>query len=170
MVADRWRIVFPIGIHNQYIAQAQDPYWSHSSTESSQISFNYRFGFRFTVGPSDLLVNRIGVWTSSLYLSDLRMHQDSNEALIMSDTINVGGIFQWIDQMTTEFTLYSGVTYTFSERWSTGGTRGVHRNATGISFYSGLTATGTYLYGSDNNRPTTVAGSTYTYFRFGYTT
>lgn len=168
MVVDWWRVMFPIGIHNQI-----DPavvFVSHSwdTSPGAGVNLTQRLGYRFTVGGSSLTCNQLSQFSplgANNMTENVRVHRVSDGAL-MSEA-NISQVTDtWISANVPEFVLAASTQYVISHR-RRGLGRSVYRNPFNQSFYAGITYD-TGIIGTTDDLPTTTSANDYLQSRFGY--
>lgn len=121
-----------------------------------------RFGWVFTVGASDLSVDRLRHYGRGANAAVWRVmiHRNSDNAVIAQADITKAED-AWAEELITPATLTSGVTYTISGR-AISGDAALYRNPTGIAYASEITLVDDGVFGgSDDNRPTSATGNAY---------
>lgn len=145
-------------------------FWSHQFVNAGEtVSLSERLGYSFTVGAADLLCNTLGYYGGNLVMDEnVRIHRVSDGVLIAEGAITPVPE-AWVDLTVPEFSLEAGVQYAISHRFTgiVGTVRPIRRNHSGLVFYEGITLVG-YLFGSNDDLPTSGSANAYAAARFGY--
>lgn len=143
---------------------------TYSTSDGNTETLTERLGWSFTVTGGDLSVTNLRVITgltlSTSSIEDVRIHRNSDDALMAQASISVSALNTYFDDSITPVILVDGVTYTVSSR-ALGESRNLRRTNT-RTFSSRVTVVTAGLFGSDDNRPTGVSGNTYQFVDFGY--
>lgn len=139
---------------------------SYSLIDGNTVALISRLGWSFTVTGGDMLVSRLRVILADSLANpeNVRIHRNSDNALMTQADITPS--FQnYVEAGISPITLADGAAYTISSRNSA--TRSVRRNNT-VTFSPRVTVISTGLFGSDDNRPTSVTSNTYLFCDFGF--
>jgi hypothetical protein len=151
------------------IGEATGEKLSHTfSDPGSSTLLAQRFGYRFTVGSSDISCKSLGVYMpSSSIVERVTIHRvDTGASITTADITSTANA--WVDTSVTPVTLSAGVEYVISSRRTLGTARSIYRNASGISFDAAI-GTASYWFGSTDDQPTSSTANTYTFARFLFT-
>lgn len=134
----------------------------------STASFNSRLGYRFTVGAADITCQTLGVYLPTSGLAErVTIHRVSTGASIVTADIT-STANQWVNVSVAPVVLSAGVQYVISSRSTTGASRSVYRNPTGLSFDLAIGSI-SYWLGTSDSQPTTSTANVYVFARFGFT-
>jgi hypothetical protein len=133
-------------------------------------TFSQRLGWRFTVGGSDITVNRLRVLSPGTGAERVRIHRHSDGALIATaDVAPVAGV--WTEVAISSVTLNASTDYVVSSRRTDGSSRSVYQNpSTDATFTSGITkvsGNAGNLFGTTDNIPTSTSSNRWTFMDFG---
>jgi len=142
---------------------------SHSwATAGEVVSLNNRLGYQFTVGASDIICQKFGIYLpGDSFVEEVRIHRVSTGVTIRAATIT-SIANQWVDLEITPVVLSAGVQYVISSRNAIGIARSVYRNSTGLSFDSVIGSI-SYKLGTYDDLPTTTTSDAYAFARFLFT-
>jgi hypothetical protein len=142
---------------------------SHSwATAGEVVSLNNRLGYQFTVGASDIICQKLGVYLpGDSFAEEVIIHRVSNGAAIRYATIT-SIANQWVDVSITPLVLSAGVQYVISSRNAFGIARSVYRNPTGLSFDPAIGSI-SYKLSATEELPTTTTSDAYAFARFLFT-
>jgi hypothetical protein len=124
------------------------------------------FGYSFTVGASDLLVNSLSLYAPNSTGSEtVRIWRNSDDTLITSASV-LRVINAWSNTSIAPVTLSAGAAYTIS--YASGGSRARYFNPSGLAYYGGITFNASVFNNTPTARPTDVDSVTNAAARFGY--
>ena len=129
-----------------------------------------RFGWRFTVGPDDLLCNTLRLITPTNSATEKVIVHRWSDQVVMTQAEITPSAGTWVNATVAEFTLVSGVQYIVSTNTLTGASR-THYRLGVEEIFAGVihTSAETYFTGSVDGMPTTVDTSEdYYACDFGY--
>jgi hypothetical protein len=142
---------------------------SHTfSSAGSTASFAERLGYRFTVGSSDITCQSLGVYMpGSSIVERVTIHRvDTGASITTADITSTAN--GWVDASVTPVVLSAGVQYVISSRRTTGASRSVYRNPSGLTFDSAIGTT-SYWFGTSDSQPTSSTANAYVFARFLFT-
>jgi len=142
---------------------------SHSwATAVNTTGSNNRFGYQFTVGASNITCQALGVYMPNSSLAErVIIHRVDTGASVASADIT-SAANAWVDVSITPVVLSAGVEYVISSRRTTGVSRTVYRNSTGLTFNSAIGSI-SYKFGTDDSLPTSTPSNTHAFARFLFT-
>ena len=140
---------------------------SHSfATASNAQGGSLRFGYRFTVGASDITCQALGAYMpNSSIVERVIIHRVDTGAVVASADIT-SVVNQWVDVSITPVVLSAGVQYVISGARANSQTRNIYLDYSGLSFNPAIGSI-SYVYGEPGNtQPTGSVSAVYAWFRF----
>jgi hypothetical protein len=142
---------------------------SHSwAAAGSTASLSQRLGYQFTVGSTAITCQSLGLYLPSSSLAERVMIHRVDTAAVVASADITSAANAWVDVSITPVVLSAGVQYVISSRSTTGASRTVYRNATGLTFNSAINLI-SYKSGTGDTLPTTTLTNTYAFARFLFT-
>lgn len=141
--------------------------WSGASTAS----LNNRVGWRFTVGASDVVVNRLRIYVNHTDVELALLHRHSDGRILAG--VEITGVQgEWVEGAVTPVRLEAGQDYVVSTRRINSASRSVYRNPSSITVDSRVTKVsgnaGNLLGSSLTDMPATTSSNVYTCVDFGF--
>lgn len=130
-----------------------------------------RLGWRFTVGASDVVANKLRVFVNHTTDELVLLHRHSDGRILAAAEIT-GVAGAWAEAAITPVLLEAGDDYVVSARRTTGATRNVYRNPSSLTIDSRVTKVagnaGNVVGTGQFDMPTGTSSNVYTFVDFGF--